>query len=69
MLTLMSITTSLHIRRADVLRLAAEIGIDPRTAQRALEHGPDALRAIADRERARDAIARLGLRVGSAKAA
>lgn len=47
--------------RADCLRLAAEIGVDPRTARRALERGPDALRSIADRERARDAIPRLGL--------
>lgn len=47
--------------RSDVLRLAAETGLDPRTARRALLLGADALCAHVDRERAREAAKRLGL--------
>ena len=39
------------IKRADIMRLAAETGLDPRTIKRAAEHGIASVRA----EVARDA--------------
>jgi hypothetical protein len=57
-----------HMRKptdkADVLRLAAEAQIDPRTVKRAIRDGIDTLRAEVDRERLRDAAKKLGLSVG-----
>jgi hypothetical protein len=52
------------IDRSDILRLAAESGIDPRTVKRAIDHGVDSLRAEVDRQRLRDAAAKLELNIG-----
>jgi hypothetical protein len=52
------------IDKTDILRLAAEAQIDPRTVKRALDNGIDSLRAEVDRQRLRDAAKRLGLSVG-----
>jgi hypothetical protein len=49
--------------RADVLRLAAEAQIDPRTVKRAIEHGVDVLRASVDRDRIRVAAKKLGIKL------
>jgi anti-sigma regulatory factor (Ser/Thr protein kinase) len=49
------------IDRGDILRLAADTGLDPRTVKRAIEHGVDALKAEVDRTRLRDAAKRLGV--------
>jgi coenzyme F420-reducing hydrogenase delta subunit len=53
-----------HMDRVDILRLAAEAEIDPRTVKKAVENGIDSLRAEVDRVRLRDAAKRLGLSVG-----
>lgn len=50
--------------QADVLRLAAEGEVSPKTARRALELGADALRAQVDRDRVGFAARRLGLKLG-----
>jgi predicted DsbA family dithiol-disulfide isomerase len=47
--------------RTDILRLAAETGLDPRTVKRALDRGVDSLRAEIDRKRLREAAVRLSL--------
>lgn len=50
-----------ELTRGDILRLAAEAQIDPRTVKRAIDHGIDALKAAVDRERIRLAAKKLGL--------
>jgi len=49
--------------RADVLRLAAESGLDARTVRGALERGVDSLRAGVDRVRLRQAAEKLALKI------
>ncbi len=46
---------------ADVLHLAAEAQLSPRTARKALEKGAGALRAIVDQNRVADAARKLHL--------
>jgi hypothetical protein len=41
--------------KKDIMRLAAESGLDPRTVKRAVENGVDSLHAELDRERLRAA--------------
>jgi len=51
-------------RSIDIARrreVAARHHIDPRTLARALEHGPDAIRAGMTRDRVRAALAELGI--------
>ena len=49
------------ITRTDILRLAAEAELDPRTVKRAVDRGVDTLRAEVDRSRIRAAAEKLGL--------
>jgi hypothetical protein len=49
------------ITRSDILRLAAEAELDPRTVKRAVDRGVDTLRAEVDRDRIRAAAEKLGL--------
>lgn len=49
------------ITRSDILRLAAEAELDPRTVKRAVDRGIDTLRAEVDRSRIRAAADKLGL--------
>ena len=51
------------IDRADILRLAAESGLDARTVKGAVEHGVDSLRAGVDRVRLRKAAEKLSLKI------
>ena len=51
------------IDRADILRLAAETGLDVRTVKRAMDRGIDSIRAQVDRERLRDAAVKLRLKL------
>jgi hypothetical protein len=51
------------IERADILRLAAETGLDVRTVKRAVDRGIDAIRAEVDRDRLKDALSKLGLKL------
>ncbi len=60
----MATKTKPSFTEADVLRLAAESELSPRTARKALESGADALRARVDRDRVTFAARRLGLRLG-----
>ena len=55
--------------RADILRLAAETGLDVRTVRRAADRGVESLRAEVDRDRLREAAKKLGvkLREGAGK--
>jgi hypothetical protein len=53
--------------RADVFRLAAATGLDPRTARKALVEGVGSIRAVADRERVVAAIPTLGLSLPSSR--
>jgi len=53
-------TTTL-LDRADILRLAAETGLDVRTVKRAVDRGIESLRAGVDQERLRAAFAKLNL--------
>ena len=48
------------ILHQDVMRLATESCLDPRTTRRAIQRGVGALRAATDRERFTDALRRLG---------
>lgn len=49
--------------RADILRLAAESGLDVRTVKGAIERGVNSLRAGVDRVRLRKAAEKLSLRL------
>ena len=49
------------IDRADILRLAAEAQLDPRTVKRAVEHGISSVRAEFARERLRIAAEKLSV--------
>jgi hypothetical protein len=49
------------IERADMLRLAAETGLDVRTVKRAVDRGIESIRAEVDRERLRVSAEKLGL--------
>ena len=49
--------------RADIMRLAAETGLDARTVKRAVEHGIDSLRAEVDKTRLREAANKLSLKL------
>jgi hypothetical protein len=51
------------IERPDILRLAAETGLDVRTVKRAVDRGVESLRAEVDRQRLRDAATRLDLKL------
>lgn len=50
-----------EIDRNAVMKLAGESGLDPRTVERAVKRGVDALRAGVDRDRLRAAAEKLGL--------
>ena len=52
-----------EVSRGDVLRLAAEAQLDPRTVKRALERGVESLQAAVDKERLRAAAAKLGVKI------
>jgi hypothetical protein len=52
-----------ELGRADVLRLAAESQLDPRTVKRAIDRGVDSLKSEYDKTRLKDAALRLGLRL------
>lgn len=52
------------IERADILRLAAETGLDVRTVKRAVDKGVKTIRAEVDRKRLDDAAKKLGLKLG-----
>lgn len=54
-----------EITRTDILRLAAEAELDPRTVKRAVDRGVDTLRAEVDRTRIRAAAEKLGLQLKS----
>ncbi len=49
--------------RADILRLAADTGLDPRTVKRAVDKGLGSIRAEVDRERLMAAATALGVRI------
>jgi hypothetical protein len=51
------------LSRADILRLAAEAQLDPRTVKRAIEKGIDRMQAEADKGRIRAAAAKLKIRI------
>jgi hypothetical protein len=51
------------IDRADILRLAAETGLDVRTVKRAVDRGVASVRAEVDRERLKQAADKLNLRL------
>lgn len=52
-----------NVSRADILRLAAEAQLDPRTVKRAIEQGVDKMQAEFDKERLRAAAAKLKIRI------
>jgi predicted DsbA family dithiol-disulfide isomerase len=52
-----------EISRGDILRLAAEAGLDPRTVKRALERGVEKMQAAVDKERIRAAAVKLGIKI------
>jgi hypothetical protein len=52
-----------EISRGDILRLAAEAQLDPRTVKRALERGVAKMQAAVDKERIRAAATKLGLKI------
>jgi len=52
-----------EISRGDVLRLAAEAQLDPRTVKRAIERGIESLQAAVDKDRLRAAAAKLRIKV------
>ncbi len=52
-----------EIDRADIMRLAAETGLDARTVKRAVDRGVESIRAEVDRERLKDAAVKLGLKL------
>jgi hypothetical protein len=54
---------TLDLSRADLLRLSAETGMDPRTIKRAVDRGIRSIRAEVDRERLKDAAKKLGLKL------
>ena len=51
--------------RADIMRLAAETGLDARTVKRAVENGVNSLRAEVDKQRLRAAAEKLSLKLTS----
>lgn len=51
------------LERVDILRLAAEAQLDPRTVKRAIENGIESLKAEVDRNRLREAAKQLGLKI------
>ena len=51
------------INRFDILRLAAEAQLDPRTVKRAIERGVGGMQAEHDRERLRTAATKLGFKL------
>lgn len=51
------------VTRADVLRLAAEAQLDPRTVKRAVERGVEKMQATVDKERLRAAATKLKIRI------
>jgi hypothetical protein len=52
-----------EMERADIMRLAAETGLDARTVKRAVERGIDSVRAEVDRVRLKAAATKLGLKL------
>lgn len=55
--------------RATILILAAEIGCDPRVAEKIAIHGPEAARNRVHRERAPGALAKVGITPDGPRAA
>lgn len=55
--------TKREITRADVLRLAAEAQLDPRTVKRAVERGIEKMQATVDKERIRAAAVKLRIKI------
>jgi uncharacterized protein (UPF0147 family) len=51
------------INRSDILRLAAEAQLDPRTVKRALEKGIDRMQTEVDKSRIRAAAAKLKIKI------
>jgi len=51
------------LSRGDILRLAAEAQLDPRTVKRAAESGIASLKAEVDRTRLKAAAQKLGLKI------
>lgn len=49
--------------RKDILKLAAEAELDPRTVKRALERGIDTMQAAVDKERIRAAATKLKITI------
>ena len=52
-----------EISRRDILRLAAETDLDPRTVKRAVERGIDQMQATVDKERIRAAAKKLKIAI------
>ena len=52
-----------QVTRADILRLAAEAQLDPRTVKRAVERGVEKLQAAVDKDRLRAAATKLKVRI------
>ena len=52
-----------EIKRADILRLAAEAQLDPRTVQRAIERGVSKMQAAVDKDRLRAAAIKLKIKI------
>jgi hypothetical protein len=55
--------TKNEMSRADILKLAAEAQLDPRTVKRAIERGIESLQASVDKDRLRVAAHKLRLKV------
>jgi hypothetical protein len=51
------------LSRQDILRLAAEAQLDPRTIQRALTHGVESLHSEFAQQRLREAATKLSLEI------
>lgn len=49
-----------HVPRRTILKIAVEAELDPRTVQRALEHGVNQMKSEYDRDRLRACAKKLG---------
>lgn len=58
-----SLMAKREITRSDILRLAAEAQLDPRTVKRAIERGVEAMQGAVDKERIRAAAAKLKIKL------
>lgn len=52
-----------EVTRSDILRLAAEAQLDPRTVKRAVDRGVANMQAAVDKERLRAAATKLKIRI------